>query len=108
MVAVYLVVASINHLALVASRVIRWASTWYRLVFSAVTVVCLAWTWRGQAQWLWVSACMLVLRHARAQACPVPTSCNMWVRIDLRHCTFRPSGQKMLSTTAGGMHVLQA
>ena len=63
MVVVHLVVVSVNDLAPVASRVIRWASTWNRPVLSAVTMVCLAWTWHGQAQWLWVSACTLVHRH---------------------------------------------
>ena len=49
MVVVYLVVASVNNLAPVASRVIRWASTWNRPVLSAVMTVCLVWTWHGQA-----------------------------------------------------------
>ena len=40
MVAVYLVVTSINDLAPVVSRVIRWAAAWNRPVFSAVTMVC--------------------------------------------------------------------
>ena len=39
---VYLVVASVNNLTLVASRVIRWDSTWNRPVLSAVVIVCLA------------------------------------------------------------------
>ena len=64
MVVVYLALASMNHLAPVASRVIRWASAWNRPVLSAVTMVCLMWTWRGQAQWMWVSAHALVHRHA--------------------------------------------
>ena len=44
MVMVYLVVASINNLVLVASIIIRWASAWNRPVLSAVMMVCLAWT----------------------------------------------------------------
>ena len=49
LVMVYLAVTSVNDLTPVASRVIRWASTWSRPVLSAVTMVCLKWTWRGQA-----------------------------------------------------------
>ena len=41
-VVVYLAVASMNDLALVASRVIRWASTWNRPILSAVMMVCVA------------------------------------------------------------------
>ena len=64
MITVYLVVTSISDLAPLANRVIHWASAWNRPVLSAITKVCLAWTWRGQAQWLWVSTCMLINRHA--------------------------------------------
>ena len=60
---VYLVITSVNDLAPVASRVIRWASTWNRPVLSVVVMVCLALTWGGQAQRLWMSACSLVHRH---------------------------------------------
>ena len=61
---VYLIVSSINELAPVASRAIRWASAWHKPALSAVTLACLAWTWRGQAQRLWASALALVHRHA--------------------------------------------
>ena len=61
---VYLVVASVNDLALVASKVIRWAFAWNRPVLSAVMMVCFAWTWHWQAQWLWVSIHALIHRHA--------------------------------------------
>ena len=64
LVVVYLMVTSVNKLAPVASRVIRWASAWHKPVLSAVTMACLTWTWHGQAQWLWMSACALVDRHA--------------------------------------------
>ena len=64
MVVVYLVVASIHNFSPVASRVIHWASTWNRPVLSAVVMVCLAWTWHGQSQRVWASACTLVHRHA--------------------------------------------
>ena len=50
MVVVYLVVASMNNLAPVDSRVFCWASAGNRSVLSAVMMVCLTWTWRGQAQ----------------------------------------------------------
>ena len=60
---VYLIVSSINELAPVASRAIRWASAWHKPALSAVTLACLAWTWRGQAQRLWASACALIHRH---------------------------------------------
>ena len=67
----YLAVASVNNLAPVVSRVIRWASAWNRPVLSAVTMVCLTWTWCGQAQWLWASARALVHRRA---LCPRPAT----------------------------------
>ena len=71
MVMVYLVVTSMNDLAPVASRVIRWASTWIRPVLSAVMMVCLVWIWCGQAQRLWASADALVHSHA---LCPRPAT----------------------------------
>ena len=71
MVMVYLAIASMNDLTPVASRVIHWASTWNRPVLSVVVMVCLAWTWRGQAQRLWASAHALVHRHA---LCPRPAT----------------------------------
>ena len=46
-----------------ASRAIRWASAWHKPALSAVTMACLAWTWRGQAQRLWTSISALVHRH---------------------------------------------
>ena len=46
---VYLIASSVNELAPVASRAISWASAWHKPVLSAVTLACLAWTWRGQA-----------------------------------------------------------
>ena len=64
MVVVYLVVASVKDLDPLASRIICWASTWNRPALSAVVIVCLVWTWRGQAQRLWARAHALVLRHA--------------------------------------------
>ena len=64
LVVVYLAITSVNDLAPVASRVIRWASTWNRPVLSVVVMVCLVWTWRGQAQQLWASAHVLVHRYA--------------------------------------------
>ena len=64
LVVVYLMATSVNKLALVASRVIHWAFAWHKPVFSAVTMACLAWTWRWQAQRLWASTCTLVHRHA--------------------------------------------
>ena len=64
LVVVYLAITSVNDLAPVASRVIRWASTWNRPVLSIVVMVCLAWTWCGQAQWLWESIHALMHRHA--------------------------------------------
>ena len=60
---VYLIASSMNKLAPVASRAIRWASAWHKPVISAVTLACLAWTWRGQAQRLWASVRTLVHRH---------------------------------------------
>ena len=60
---VYLIVSSMNELAPVASRAIRWASAWHKPALSAVTLACLAWTWRGQAQRLWAGACALVHKH---------------------------------------------
>ena len=41
-VVVYTAVTSVNNLALVASRVIRWASAWNRPVLSVVVMVCVA------------------------------------------------------------------
>ena len=73
MVVFYLVVASVNDLVPVASRVIHWASAWNRPVLSAVMMVCLMWTLRGQAQRLWVSTCTLVHRHA-LHPCPATSS----------------------------------
>ena len=64
LVMVYLVVTSINNLTPVASRVICGASPWNRPVLSAVTMVCLVWTWHGQTQWLWASVRVLMHRHA--------------------------------------------
>ena len=61
---IYLIGSSVNELALVASRAIRWASAWHKPVLSAVTLACLAWTWRGQGQQLRMSACTLTHRHA--------------------------------------------
>ena len=83
MIAVYLVVASVNDFAPVASRVIRWASAWNRPVLSAVTMVYLAWTWRGQAQWLWSSARALVHRHI-LRPCPATRMAHCTV---MRWCT---------------------
>ena len=50
LVVIYLVVASVNDLILVASRAICWSSAWNWPVLSTVVMVFLAWTWRGQAQ----------------------------------------------------------
>ena len=60
---VYLIVSSVDELATVASRVIRWASAWHRPAFCVVATARLAWTGRGQAQRLWVSARALVRRQ---------------------------------------------
>ena len=60
---VYLIASSVNELAPVASRAIRWASAWHKPVLSVITLACLAWTWRGQAQRLWASARALVHRQ---------------------------------------------
>ena len=60
---IYLIGSSINELAPVASRAIRWASAWHKPALSAVTMACLAWTWRGQAQRLWASVSTLAHRH---------------------------------------------
>ena len=68
---VYLIVSSVNKLAPVASRAIRWASAWHKPALSAVTLACLAWTWRGQAQRLWASIGALVHRHV---ICPRPAT----------------------------------
>ena len=67
LVVVCLVVASVNDLAPVASRAICWASAWNRPVLSAVVMVCLAWTWHRQDQWLWANSCTFVHRH---ELCP--------------------------------------
>lgn len=64
MVVVNLVVTSVNDLIPVPSRVMCWVSIWRRPVLSTVVMVCLAWTWRGQAQWLWVSIRTVIHRHA--------------------------------------------
>ena len=68
---VYLIVSSVNKLAPVASRAICWASAWHKPALSAVTLACLAWTWCGQAQRLWASACALVRRNV---LCPHPAT----------------------------------
>ena len=60
---VYLIASSMDELATVASRVIRWASTWHRPAFSVVVTARLTWTRRGQAQWLWASVRALVRRQ---------------------------------------------
>ena len=60
---VYLTASSVNELATVASRVIRWASAWHRPAFCAVATVRLAWTGREQAQQLWASAQALVRKQ---------------------------------------------
>ena len=77
MVVVYLAVTSVNDLTLVASRVIFWASAWNRPVLSAVMMVCLTWTWHGQAQRLWASTCVLMHRHALH---PCPATYGGWAR----------------------------
>ena len=60
---VYLIASSVDELATVASRVIRWASAWHRPAFCVVAMARLAWTGRGQAQRLWASARALVRRQ---------------------------------------------
>ena len=60
----YLVSTSVGGLAPVASRVIRWASTRHKPALSAVVMARLTWTGRGQAQWLWVGAQVLICRQA--------------------------------------------
>ena len=60
---VYLIVSSVDELATVASRVIRWASAWHRPAFCVVATARLAWTGRGQAQRLWASARALIRRQ---------------------------------------------
>ena len=78
LIAVYLTVTSLNELAPVASRAIHWASAWHKPVLSVGTLACLAWTWRGQAQRLWASACVLVHRHVLCQHPATHCSCLKW------------------------------
>ena len=85
LIVVYLVIASVNDLASVPSRVIRWASIWNRPVLSVVVMVCLTWTWCGQAQRLWASAHALVNRNA-LHLHPATGHCNKHNATQLNCC----------------------
>ena len=80
---VYLIASSVDELATVASRVIRWASAWHRPAFCVVATARLAWTGRGQAQRLWASARALVRRQVLR---PRPATCLQKLRADLAVC----------------------
>ena len=62
--AAYLVWTSVNDFAPVVSRVIRWASAWFKPAAFALLVATLAWDGRGQAQRLWTGVQALVRRQA--------------------------------------------
>ena len=70
--AAYLVWTSVNDFAPVVSRVIRWASAWFKPAAFALLVAALAWDGRGQAQRLWTDVQALVRRQALR---PRPATC---------------------------------